>query len=346
MSAWSNLPDGFSRSKLRKHGKVLANPDASSEERLDAQDFVDQWRAAHAYPLNSATTSLRAKARRTSSNAVIAQRLKRMPSITSKLQRGTINDLRTLQDVGGCRAILSSTGEVFDLYGRYKKSRKGVLETSVPERFDYIAVPKMDGYRGIHVTQVQQGGAHPEFSGLNIEVQLRTKKMHSWATALEIVDTFEKTGLKTSGGGTPTTPWGNFFLAASAAMALDEGCPTPGSGPSNRDEVSDWMREYDGAARLEKISGYSSTIKVLQPKVARGEHFILELDMPDQTIKLRRFSNFSDAERTYREQERLEPSLNTVLVSAGNLEVVKKAYPNYFADARLFAQSVRKYIRN
>ena len=71
---------------------------------------------------------------------------------------------------------------------------------------DYIEKPKEDGYRGYHLM-----GSFSASDGDNktIEIQLRTKLQHYWATALEIVDLFTGQALKSNQG---DDKWQQFFF--------------------------------------------------------------------------------------------------------------------------------------
>ena len=49
-------------------------------------------------------------------------------------------------------------------------------------------------------------------AGLRIEIQIRSRLQHAWATAVETVDAFSGTSLKTTGGsGSEKTDWGRFY---------------------------------------------------------------------------------------------------------------------------------------
>jgi len=52
--------------------------------------------------------TLKGRALQIDPNALIAQRLKRMPSILSKLKRFQNMELSRMQDLGGCRVVVES----------------------------------------------------------------------------------------------------------------------------------------------------------------------------------------------------------------------------------------------
>lgn len=105
-------PPDTSKRQLKKAGKLLAANVASQQELDDAQLLVDQFRAAHHWPMLTARVTLDRRAKGISTQALVVQRLKRMPSIIDKLQGGRVKDVSTMQDLGGCRAILPNVGQV------------------------------------------------------------------------------------------------------------------------------------------------------------------------------------------------------------------------------------------
>lgn len=72
----------YSGNQINKAGKIIADPFSTIEEREDALVILNNWRAAHAYPLQVICSNLRKK----NPNAIVVQRLKRLESITGKIQ--------------------------------------------------------------------------------------------------------------------------------------------------------------------------------------------------------------------------------------------------------------------
>src|ERR1700676_217452 len=60
------------------------------------------------------------RARKIDPRALIAQRLKRRPSIEIKLRDNPNMKLSQMQDIGGCRAILRTVTDVKKLMAKYK----------------------------------------------------------------------------------------------------------------------------------------------------------------------------------------------------------------------------------
>lgn len=96
-----------SREKVKKAGKVLINVDANADEFEQAMAVMSQWRSLHSYPINIFQAMLRGKVKRLGfKSPIIAQRLKRAPSIVRKLTRFSSMSLSRMQDIGGIRIVL------------------------------------------------------------------------------------------------------------------------------------------------------------------------------------------------------------------------------------------------
>ena len=91
--------------------------------------------------------------------------------------------LDRMQDIGGIRAVVNSVDEVRRVHESLIKGRHQHCPVLPPK--DYISNPKDDGYRGIHQVFKYDTPQHKELKGMQVEVQIRTKLQHYWATAVE-----------------------------------------------------------------------------------------------------------------------------------------------------------------
>lgn len=187
----------YSRSKIIKSGKIIKNPNANQEQIDEATRVIDNWRAAHAFPLHVIYMHLRRMAM-SKNNIVVAERLKRLDSITKKLEREPTMSLWMMQDLGGCRFIVLSIDEVYQYAEQYDTSRKRHI---FKERYDYIAKPKLSGYRSLHMVYEYHSDKVDTYNkNMLIEIQYRTHLQHIWATALETMGLFTKQALKAGQG--------------------------------------------------------------------------------------------------------------------------------------------------
>jgi len=177
MTEWVKRENG--KGGIDRAGQLLvkwwiSEEDMPAEKWAPSYHIVTNWRACHILPLNVIQAGLRARIRRVEQNALVAQRLKRFSSIMNKLVREPSMKLSQMQDLGGCRAILSSVPSVVAVYRMYEQEPQ--LEEGSLKCYDYISTPKEDGYRGIHVV----ARYHPRlaerapWNGQRIEIQLRT----------------------------------------------------------------------------------------------------------------------------------------------------------------------------
>ena len=195
----------YSGEQIRKEGKImLLSSDFDNQEFLDSADIFFNWRASHAFPMQIMLDFLRKNAIRIDKQALVVQRLKRSSSIFLKLIREKGMSLSRMEDIAGCRAVLNKTEDVQRLHSNLtRSSTKHILHR---ER-NYISTPKHSGYRGVHLVFKYNGGK-VKYQGLHVELQLRSKIQHAWATAVEVVGTFTKQALKASAG---DETWLDFF---------------------------------------------------------------------------------------------------------------------------------------
>jgi len=210
----------YSRSYINRVGDVLAAENSSAEALESALQTLSDWRALHLTPMNTFQATLRKYVGESDPKGIVAQRLKRTPTIIDKLknrQKGM--DLGRMHDVGGLRAIVKSVQNVREIENRFVHSRaKHILKRT----YDYIAEPKESGYRGIHLVYEYQNPKKLDCDGLLIEIQLRTRLQHLWSTAVETAGFFFWESLKSSQGNERHL---DFFQMVSALFAFEEEQP-------------------------------------------------------------------------------------------------------------------------
>jgi len=117
--------------------------DFPTEKLAHLLSLIDNWRSSHSYPLNIFQAGLRTRAKQVDERAIVAQRLKRFPSIVAKLKRFPEMKLTQIQDIAGCRAIVSSVPQAYRLVQAYKASD---IKHKLVHEDDYIRSPKDSGY--------------------------------------------------------------------------------------------------------------------------------------------------------------------------------------------------------
>lgn len=113
----------------------------------------------------------------------IKSRLKSMQSMREKLERKGISYSvsaieEQLNDVAGVRVICSFTDDVYKLAESLLKQD----DIELVEKKDYIANPKPNGYRSLHLIITVPIFLEKEKKLMKVEIQLRTIAMDSWAS--------------------------------------------------------------------------------------------------------------------------------------------------------------------
>ena len=341
--AWAT-PD-YSREQVNNAGRAFIDPSASVGERESARTIVTNWRSAHGFPLNTFQMGLRRRAARFDNDATVAQRIKRLPSIRLKLGRLGGMDLSRMHDVGGCRAVLASADAVEQLTGYYlgDKRAKHVFVKDYP----YIASPAPSGYRSVHLVYRYRSDANPAWNNLRIEIQLRSRPQHAWATAVETVDTFTSQQLKSGQG---RKDWLRFFALMSSALARREGTPLVPGTPAAPTDLAVELRKY--AKKLdvvERLDAYGKALQFVEQDMEshKGHTFLLVLDIEAHTLHVRSYDNAAFAAAEYGAYERAaesQPKQDVVLVNVDSLDALRRAYPNYFLDTTAFVEYVKEAI--
>ncbi len=276
---------------------------------------------------------------------IVAQRLKRMPTVIDKLKRYPAMKLTTMQDIGGVRAILRSTKDVDALADDYRNNRR--LEHELIDQKDYILNPRSeDGYRSIHLIYKYKNIRANAYDGLRIELQIRTRLQHIWATAVESMGTFLGQALKTRQG---DQEWLDFFALISSVFAHKERrTPIPRFANLSAKETEFAVAEVEESlGALYMMRGLSIAANAISRRSTGKAWFyhLIILNSLKRTVQIKAYDrkSFKKALREYSRVEaeaakgaRLEP----VLVSAGPMDKLRRAYPNFFLDIDEFAKIV------
>ena len=210
---------------------------------------------------------------------------------------------------------------------------------------DYTADPKKSGYRSLHLKleYVPSNELEKVYESCRIELQIRTRLQHSWATAVEAVGLFRNENLK---GGAGSPEWLRLFVLMASEIARIEGRPELAGAPSHAErvrELRDLNRRLDAAAFLDSISQAADyTDRYYQPE--RSEFYLIRFNLETHEVKVDGF-NASSGTRTYHDTEQESDCYDTVLVATDKVESLKKAFPNYFGDTQHFATSLRRIIK-
>lgn len=291
----------------------------------------------HNYPINTFQATLRKRLHWIDRKSLVAQRLKRIPSIVEKLRRFPDMELARMQDIGGLRAVVGTLRQVELLHKNY---RDVLFQHELVSERDYIAKPKKSGYRSIHLVYRYKNTATPDYDGLLIELQLRTKQQHAWATAVETMGTFLKHALKSSEG---PEEWLNFFALTGSAFAHLEDRPlVPGFEHLTPSETFKAVVQKAHQLKVrDKLTGFGAAIDAIHSDKRKGKYYLLILDPVAKTLRYQAYSkerfDVATADYLKAEEQIVEGSqTQAVLVATASVEALRRAYPNFFLDTHEF----------
>ena len=335
----------YSNNVIKNIGKNLRK-DVKSKPDIE---ILTKWRAEHIYPMGTFVRTLRMKVsyspKTKIGNVIVAQRLKRLPTILDKLNRQPTMDLSKMQDIAGVRTIFPKIEDVIKFVDIYKNQTKLKHERVDNDKYDYIKTPKNDGYRGVHLVYKYQNPEstkypdHDRYNGTLVEIQFRSKLQHYWATSIETADLASKSGLKYGKG---AKEWKTYFKLLSSMIALMEECDTINEHKNKSFE--DLRNEFialDNTKHLTAtLNRFSSAINTSFDHPKFIKYVVLSIDPINDKVSVMGFENPDNANEYYDKLEAQESVNNTVLVSAGKLTQLKQAYPNYFADISNFIELI------
>ena len=181
---------------------------------------------------------------------------------------------------------------------------------------------------------------------MRVEIQIRTRLQHAWATAVETVSTFTGQALKSNIG---TDEWKRFFVLMGSAIAFREKRPLVPGTPTSRKEVANELRKVATELRVVHVLTSFGNVTQYTSNVSEAAAFLLELDPETVTTKVTGFrkTDLQDANEQYlKAEERIKDKsgAQAVLVSVESLSSLREAFPNYYLDTKVFVQALRQAI--
>ena len=327
-----------------------------------ATSIIQTFRAAHEEPLNTIAYLVGRCCRELKISVKPVKRLKRLDTIIDKLQRKSLDGktsngtcVTNMNDIGGCRAIFPDIDSLNKVKDKLKAAIKNEERVKIKDIDDYITAPKLNdcGYRSLHIIYLYKHSSRKNF---NIEVQLRTRLQHLWATTVEIIDMLEGINIKThshspdSEKSEQQIKWEELLAIMSKYIADAEGIVPL----SAKDKVvfSDKLKRLNeglnAVSRLKSFKIMSEKVESLGDNGA--EHILLIVDEQKQHLLIsQKFENRAQAISVYNEAENITRSadgINTLLVSTKDMGQLAEAYPNYLGDCAAFIEILEQAMEN
>jgi putative GTP pyrophosphokinase len=148
--------------------------------------------------------------------------------------------------------------------------------------------------------------------------------------------------------------WLDFFAIVSSAFARKENCaPVPRFSHLTQAESARAVAKAEADLQaLEKMRGFSVAADSIVKSKSSGKgwsYHLIILDSLKHSVRItfydrdsfeRAVTDYSEIEAEAAQGQQIEP----VLVSAGPIENLRRAYPNFFLDIKDFAESVSGLI--
>lgn len=348
----ANAP--VTRKSANKISKHLIDP--NDDRFSEALGIAHRWRRQHALPTEECFRSLLGATEAIGAPS-LSFRLKRMESIIGKIKRpGKHYQLGTMDDIGGCRVIVDDMPQLEEAVWAIRSTLR--LKEGDGAMKDYTRRPRESGYRSCHLVTMNRG----DDRDYRVEVQVRTKLQHLWATAIEAVGSVYGIDLKTEKAPEEyCDPLEGdlraLFASLADVLAIEEGCPP--SMPGTTMEAA--LAKTRGSAILGRVLSDLSNVKdgvfVEGPSTDSDSPglYLMEFRRGIQYLSISRYNrdgiddafekyDRSDVEARlpFTEDDREES--DTVLAYARSEEELALVYPNYSAKVEPLLQELGKRL--
>jgi ppGpp synthetase/RelA/SpoT-type nucleotidyltranferase len=365
----------YSRSQVQRTGEILRTSDEPFNQ-IEAMEVLNNWKAAHELPMATILKTVKKYSNGISKKITIVQRRKRTESILLKLNQQPKLDLARMQDLVGFRIVFrnddpkKNLAHIDELVEKISTSR---MRSKVSRLTNYIEKPRDSGYRSVHAIFKYNSISYPKHNNMQVELQIRTKIQHSWATAVETVGMFERSHLKQGLG---DKNWLEFFRIMSLLMSIEEG--THESNTEEKNDLKERLRNISKTINArENLRVIMLQNVVLERsyndirKKMRGDpgYMLVRLDRGalktkltetndgkvkakrSQPIEITGFPKNAELEATD-EYSRMEKEAHenkdvfVLLAKAQDVKSLKNGFPNYFADISDFIKLHNNYCES
>lgn len=366
MSIW--IYPEYSRTQVRRAGDILRESNDPFSQ-VESIDILNNWKAAHELPLDKIMGDVIEYTEQFDFVKTISQRRKRTESILLKLKLQPKLDLARMQDLVGFRIVFR--------HDEHKKNREAIEKLltelayiekglKVKRKRNYIDEPRQSGYRSVHVIFQLDSPEYEEHKTMQVELQIRTRMQHIWATAVETVGMFDESNLKQGLG---DQQWLRFFRIMSDIMAMDEGTMAFDKVRKSKlcEELQTITKENNVVQQLNVIQAQHTALRRAVHDLEKAsrvdatqltpDYFLVKLDLipffedkdNEPTIEVQTFSNDEHIEATekygeWEEDTHAHPLCFVLLAKSKNFEAFQQGFPNYFADIREFMNLHNQYV--
>jgi len=300
----------------RLGNRIRAEYDSLNNETLVE---LQNYRTSHKDTLAKVFNILCNLNRKMGKQNIVTYRIKRFESIIGKLYRYPKMELSRMWDIGGCRCIVNSNEEVYILKDLIHHNEF----LSIRKEYDYIKSPQEEGYKSLHL-----------FISLKdqktvIELQIRNKEDHNWATLVEITDLLFDAKLKEYGKNKDLLRF-HYLLSKRFNLNTDE-----------KIEIAKTIIKYKYFEKLSNVfsRNYIQIRKQWLNIESKDNHnyFLIETKK-DEVPKITSYKKFDEAEENYFNIYKNNQTANVVLthLPKPDYEQISIAYSNYILTFHSF----------
>ncbi len=318
----------ISNNKLKKCGSSIRKSFRNNEKvKVADLETIYEYRNQHKGIISSVFYDLCDISKKVHNNSVVVFRLKRIDTIIRKLPRVT-TELHKMHDIAGCRVIVDSLAQINNLVEKLRNHPR----IRIKDEIDYIEKPRESGYKSYHLIVVKEGFEH------EVEIQIRTRNHHYWATFVEIVDhTF---GIKIKEGEDhPEILRIHQLLSKSEEKQL------------TKSEIIELIYLEKEMKMLEKILKVfrNNYLVACESWIHGGSSKDLEyilLEVIDNKPHFEFYKSFEEAESVYLKKVKDDFDSNVVIVNINKPDITKLflAYSNYVLVSHPFITRMIEYI--
>jgi ppGpp synthetase/RelA/SpoT-type nucleotidyltranferase len=319
---------------LKTNGDINRLGEKIRNEFPDIKDTtkeqIQEHRISFKETTNTTFNSLCSVSKRVNKNAIITYRIKRIETIIGKLNRDVNSNEKQqfarMWDISGCRCIVDNDREVYKLEKLISKT------FIVRKRKDYIKKPKPNGYKSLHLyLQVPNDNKV-------VEVQLRNRLDHNWATLVEITDLIFDSQLKEIGKDKKLEKF-LFLLSKRKSLVFDD-----------KTFIAKTLREYEYFENLSKVFT-RNYLKVrnrwLELEMKYSHKFFLIETKKNEIPIINSFNGFNKAEEEYFKRYLSNHNSNIVLthLTKPSYKNISSAYSNYILTVHSVLDDITIILR-
>lgn len=315
----------ISKSRIKKLGRSIRHSRRDSDKVKDPDlEMLQAYRISFQASLNSVFDYLVERSKLHYKGSLAVYRLKRIDTIIRKISREATMDFSKMQDIAGCRAIVGSERQIYNIVDDFKKNSN----FEIVDEVDYIANPRDTGYISYHLV------VRPINQERIVEIQLRTRSHHYWATLVEITDVIFGIKLKEGEDHPELYEFHKLLAKGVENLSLED--------KKKLVEIDRKNQIISKLSSLFKSNYYISIDRWSKARKKEDEQYlIMELDSNLSPI-FSFYNSFLDAEDAYFKKFTLnEPNMVLVHLYKSDFEKIGLAYSNYVLTSH---PSIRLYL--